>query len=226
MFFAPDPAMQCLLEPTPDELIGLDHSIAEIQQRDASGGSLQRHHVFQYAAALISHRRKEYLTEGVGLMEGLVFQVWRRREKSFETTASPITSVTTNAAEAKGGRAEERQQDSAPPIQGPSAADQPAEQLPQVGEEIKAMVPLEECTADMLPVYYYYIAIAWCKLGDLVKARSAVERMLLLEPQNHQGKHLRDHIERLQNRDGVVGLVGAVAALSAAVSCFYLLRKH
>jgi hypothetical protein len=199
MFFAPDPAMLCLLEPSPDDLVGLDRSIAELRQRDAGGGAALPHHVFQYAAALISHRQKELLEEGVHLMEGLVFQVWRRRETEAEAQCSGAAIVADGAD---------------PSLRGATN-----------GKLQKNAAAVQESTPDMLPVYYYYIAIAWTKLEDLVKARSAVERMLMLEPHNGQGRHLREHIEKLQNRDGLIGLVGATAALGAAIACFSILRR-
>ncbi len=192
MFYAPDDAMQCLLQPSVDDLIGLDRSIAELHQQDAAGSPAVPHHVFQYAAALISHRRKDYLAEGVRLLEGLVFQVWRRQEQQHEEASERAPPVTV----------------------APSSAVQ-ANTAPQAESDWQAM----------LPVYYYYIAVAWTKLEDYIKARSAVERMLLLEPANRQGLHLRDHLENVQTQEGLIGLMGATAALGAAIACFAILRR-
>ena len=184
MFYAPDPAMLYLLQPTTDDLIGLDRNIAELRERDAAGSAAPLpHQVFQYAAALISHSRKDYLEEGVKLMEGLVFQVWRRREKEEDAEKE------------------------------------------QAGDDGKPKPKSPQSTQDMLPVYYYYIAIAWTKLEDHVKARRGIERMLMLEPQSSQGIHLRDHISKQQTKEGLVGLAGATVALGAAIACLSILRR-
>jgi hypothetical protein len=189
MFYAPDDAMQCLLHPSADDLTGLDRNIADLRTRDASAAPALPHTVFQYAAALISHSRKDHLEEGVRLMEGLVFQVWRQAWRA--------------------GQGEEEE----------------AEVEAAAGDDTATATAPGDAPEAMLPVYYYYIAMAWTKLEDFIKARSAVERMLMLEPANRQGVHLRAHLEQVQTREGLLGLVGATAALGAAIACFAVLRR-
>jgi hypothetical protein len=62
----------------------------------------------------------------------------------------------------------------------------------------------------------FYLSIGHAKLGDSVKARSTVEKMLKLTPGHPQGLALRDRLENDLFQSGVKGLLGLAGAVIGA----------
>jgi hypothetical protein len=89
LLFKKDPRMEALLHPAPDDLDGLDESIANL--RGPSGTAASPDLVFQYAAALISHVSPAHIKEGITLMEGLVFQYWAEERRRSTAAAKQAT---------------------------------------------------------------------------------------------------------------------------------------
>jgi hypothetical protein len=70
----------------------------------------------------------------------------------------------------------------------------------------------------------FYLAIGHSKLGDTVKARSAVEKMLTVCPGHPQGVALRDRLENDLYQSGVKGLLGLTTAIAGAAVAYSFLR--
>lgn len=177
-----DPQVARLLQPCDDEIAGLDMVIEDLRGPGGKGFRIPDV-TFQLSCALISHRRPEYIREGLTLMEGLVFQHWQQERQRAKATKGCVAT--------------------APPV---SDDDDDARH--------------EGTHASPLPIYYYYLSIAWTKLEDFAKARSSIERMLHIEPNNMQGRALQSYIEKQQTKEGVIGLAGLAAAGIAAAAVF------
>ncbi|CUE69997.1 transmembrane protein, putative [Bodo saltans] len=89
LLFKKDPRVEALLHPSPDDLDGLDHSIANL--RGPSGTAAAPELVFQYSAALISHVNPLHIKEGITLMESLVFQYWAEERRRANAAAKQAT---------------------------------------------------------------------------------------------------------------------------------------
>lgn len=201
LLFKKDARIEALLHPSPDDLEGLDCSIENL--RGPSGTASSPDLVFQYSAALISHVNPRYVKEGVTLMEGLVFQHWQQERRN-------AAKVETTSAGARSGLCA-----TAPPCS--------ESELDELGKPHKHRNGAS--STDLLPVYYYYMALGWLKLDDPHKAKSCISRMLQLEPSNPQGRALESYIDQQQTRDGVIGLAGLSAAIAAAAVVVGALRK-
>uniref|UniRef100_A0A7S1QIZ8 Mitochondrial fission 1 protein n=1 Tax=Neobodo designis TaxID=312471 RepID=A0A7S1QIZ8_NEODS len=70
----------------------------------------------------------------------------------------------------------------------------------------------------------FYLAVGHAKLGDTVKARSAVEKMLAVSPNHPQGIALRDRLESELFDSGVKGLLGLTTAVAGAAVIYGFLR--
>ncbi len=69
-----------------------------------------------------------------------------------------------------------------------------------------------------LHVMYFYIALGKAKLGDLVEAKSGVDRMLALSPNNHQGRALSAYIDQRMKKDAMLALAGGAAVVGGIVA--------
>lgn len=72
----------------------------------------------------------------------------------------------------------------------------------------------------------FYLAIGQAKLGDSVKARSSVEKMLSLSPGHPQGVALMERLDQELFQSGVKGVMGlAVAVIGAGIALATLRRR-
>lgn len=196
--FIPDAKMEILLHPSRDQLEGLDETIRLLRgpAEQTSDAAGSSDLLFQLSAALISHSDTDYIKEGITLMESLVFQHWQAERRRI----AKEQDVRRNSGLL------------------PTA--------PVVSEDDLTAAREHSTRSSLLPVYYYYLALGWTKLDDTAKARSSVERLLHMEPQNAQGLALQQYIESRQTREGVIGLAGLTTAVAAAALVFSALKRR
>ena len=193
--------------------------------------------LFQYASALVSHVKPSYLHEGVAILENLVFEHWARARRHLEhmnQRRRKMGSYSSSDDESCSPKNDEHENVSGMqqpidlskvPI--PSGATAP---MSDSVAELDVTLEKEQARLDaaeaLLPICYYYLAVAWVKLEDNDKARRAVERMLELKPGHPQGESLRAYIDKEQTKDGVVGLAGVALAIAATGLALAGLRRR
>merc|ERR1711991_1208122 len=90
--------------------------------------------------------------------------------------------------------------------------------------DAKASPETRESGASRLTDSCFYLAVGHAKLNDTVKARSAVEKMLALQPEHPQGVALRQRLDDDLFQSGVKGILGVTTALAGAALAYGLLR--
>lgn len=80
-----------------------------------------------------------------------------------------------------------------------------------------------EITKDCL----YYLSMGSLKLGDYSSAREYIEQLLAIEPENSQGKAMKNVIEDKITKEGLIGLgvAGGVLALGIGIVGALVRRK-
>ena len=81
--FRSDPALDRILNPTPEELEGLENSIRMLRE----GSRPTQLPAFQLAAAQISHSNPDYIKEGLEIMGTLALQLWSSMQHERRTNS-------------------------------------------------------------------------------------------------------------------------------------------
>ena len=75
--------------------------------------------------------------------------------------------------------------------------------------------------------FLFFLGLGYYKLGDYATAMKFTQRLLTIEPSNHQARELEGIIDEKQKKDGLVGLavVGGVVALGGALLGMMFAKK-
>jgi len=76
------------------------------------------------------------------------------------------------------------------------------------------MVNTKKREIKYLRILAYFIAVGFYRLKDYEKVISRSEKILKIEPDNHQAKDLKSEAEKKLQRDGLIGMGIAAGAAS------------